>query len=33
MGLGTHEQIAKAVNLPIETIEELAAELTEEPVV
>ena len=27
MGLGTHEQIAKGVELPIEKIEELAAEM------
>ena len=33
MGLGTHEQIAKGVGLPIETIEELAAELAAEPAV
>ena len=30
MKLGTHEQIAKAVGLPIEKIEELAAELAKE---
>ena len=33
MNILTHEQIAKGVGLPIETIEELAAELTAEPVV
>ena len=27
MGLGTHEQIAQAVELPLEKIEELAAEM------
>ena len=30
MKLGTHEQIAQAVGLPIEKIEELAAELAKE---
>ena len=30
MKLGTHEQIAQAVELPIEKIEELAAELAKE---
>ena len=29
----SHEQISKAIGLPLETIEELAAELTAEPVV
>ena len=33
MNVLTHEQIAKGVGLPIETIEELAAELTAEPAV
>ena len=33
MNVLTHEQIAKGVGLPLETIEELAAELTAEPVV
>jgi len=27
MGLGTHEQIAQAIGLPLEKIEELAAEM------
>ena len=30
MKLGTHEQIAKAVELPLEKVEELAAELAKE---
>ena len=33
MNVLTHEQIAKGVGLPIEAIEELAAELTAEPAV
>ena len=31
MNLGTHEQIAQAVNLPLETVQQLAEELKAEP--
>ena len=31
MGLGTHEQIAQAVGLPLEEVEKLAAQPTESP--
>ncbi len=32
MNLGTYEQIAQAVNLPLETVQKLAEELKAEPV-